>query len=458
VDLWEKEIKLVGTPLFQRLRGIRQLAMANLVYPGALHTRFEHSLGVCHVAGLMAARLGLEDKYETPLVRMAALLHDLGHGPFSHVSESLLERYADRTQLPPDQKKEKIHELITAHLIKNDPAIVKIIGEDSCDEIVRLLSVGHGQPAMRSIVSGPLDADKQDYLLRDSLFCGVEYGVFDLHQLHRSLLLDGPDNEKELMVDVNGIHAVEQYALAKYYLTANVYRHKVRLITDQMLVRAITLGIEQDGLDDLRAIYAFDNSHEFFQRYSRWNDERLMAAFGEEAKPGTCCGRLLGRLRDRRLLKRVFSERIQRFDDLPLRAKLLSLGGKADGDEQRRALDHLRGEIEGSLADVIAEHAHADVDPLEVILHVFDIKSVRTTSRNDESGIPIATGGETRYFHEESALFASINESYLEGFVEVYAPVSWPDRTRRSKLLNALKAPIRDAIGAIVKPTLAGEP
>jgi HD superfamily phosphohydrolase len=105
VELREKEIKLVGTPLFQRLRGIRQLAMANLVYPGALHTRFDHSPGVCHVAGLLSKQLGLNDNAETDLVRLAALLHDLGHGPFSHVSESLLERYADRSKLAADQKK-----------------------------------------------------------------------------------------------------------------------------------------------------------------------------------------------------------------------------------------------------------------------------------------------------------------------------------------------------------------
>ena len=77
-------------------------------------------------------------------------------------------------------------------------------------------------------------------------FCGVEYGVFDIFQLHRSLVLAGPKDEEELMVDEDGIHAVEQYVLAKYYLTKNVYRHKVRLISDQMLVRAIILGIEVD--------------------------------------------------------------------------------------------------------------------------------------------------------------------------------------------------------------------
>ena len=94
--LREIEVKLLATPLYQRLRGVRQLAMANLVYPGALHTRFDHSLGVCHVAGMMARCLDLNED-QTQLVRLAALLHDLGHGPFSHVSEYALERYANRT-------------------------------------------------------------------------------------------------------------------------------------------------------------------------------------------------------------------------------------------------------------------------------------------------------------------------------------------------------------------------
>src|SRR5947208_16724692 len=89
---------IVDSRALQRLRGIRQLAMANLVYPGALHTRFDHTLGVCHVAGLMAESLDLEEQ-EVEIVRLAALLHDLGHGPFSHVSENALERYANRQKI-----------------------------------------------------------------------------------------------------------------------------------------------------------------------------------------------------------------------------------------------------------------------------------------------------------------------------------------------------------------------
>lgn len=102
----DEEVKLINLDVLQRLRGIRQLAFASLVYPGALHTRFDHTLGVAHVAAQMADELEL-DEGERALVRLAALLHDVGHGPFSHVSEYALERYADRGQLPQDLKKGK---------------------------------------------------------------------------------------------------------------------------------------------------------------------------------------------------------------------------------------------------------------------------------------------------------------------------------------------------------------
>src|SRR5690349_6616175 len=112
VNLPDEMLPLVNTHALQRLRAIRQLALANLVYPGALHTRFDHTLGVTHVAGMMAEQLKIEGK-ERRLVLLAALLHDIGHGPFSHVSEESLSRYADRSTLKEGQKDHKIHELVT---------------------------------------------------------------------------------------------------------------------------------------------------------------------------------------------------------------------------------------------------------------------------------------------------------------------------------------------------------
>jgi HD superfamily phosphohydrolase len=445
--LGEEEMKLVGTPLFQRLRGIRQLAMANLVYPGALHTRFDHSLGVCHVAGLLSRQLDLVAD-ERRLVSVAALLHDLGHGPFSHVSESLLERYADRSSLPNYQKKEKIHELVTAHLIGNDPRIRDIVGRDTCETVVKLLSTGHGQPALRSIVSGPLDADKQDYLLRDSRFCGVEYGIFDIHQLHRSLMLHGDDDEKALMIAPDGVHAVEQYVLAKYFMTTNVYSHRVRLITDQMLIRAIVLGIEVDGLEELRKVYAFDNSSEFFEQYIAWDDARLFMRFGADSEPKNLCESLLQRLRQRRLFKSVFSEKAKSFGP-EIASKILNIG-KREHDETRRR-------VELASAEILCTHFKGEVKPQEVIVHGFDIKSVRTSSRNDESAMLVRKNPPVP-FEEESSLFASINESYSDGYVQVYAPVVWPDRTQKAKRMKELKEPIRQAIESIAGSSQVGAP
>jgi putative nucleotidyltransferase with HDIG domain len=160
-----EEVKVIDLDILQRLRAIRQLAMAYLVYPGALHTRFDHTLGVAHVAGQMADELAL-DGQERRLVRLAALLHDIGHGPFSHVSEYALDRYADRKSLPKGLKKEKIHEIITGHLIRSHEPLVNRLGQEKCNEISKLLAVGVGDPILKSIVSGPLDSDKQETLLR----------------------------------------------------------------------------------------------------------------------------------------------------------------------------------------------------------------------------------------------------------------------------------------------------
>jgi hypothetical protein len=445
ISLREKEVRLVNSAVMQRLRGIRQLAMANLVYPGALHTRFDHSLGVLHVAGHMAERFEL-DSDDTELVRLAALLHDVGHGPFSHVSEQALERYADRTSLAGADKREKIHELVTAEIIRSDGNALCILGQETCERVARLLAGKYGERALKAIVCGPLDADKQDYLLRDSRFCGVEYGVFDLHQMHRSLRLRGPDEDREIMVDPDGVHALEQYVLAKYYMTANVYRHKVRVITDQMLVRAIELGVDKDGIDDLRTLYAYDGSARFVGRYQHYDDARLLHEFGPEGRYCRAkCADLLGRLRERRLLKRVFTARTR--DLGPGAAEAVSSVTRVKNAAQRR-------NIEAKLAESLNRAVGNAVDADLVILHVFDLKSVRESARNDEKGIMVDMPSEPRPFDQESALFASIDEKYVEEYVEVYAPVSWNDRTERARILDCADGPVRDILSSLSVPEI----
>src|SRR6266436_6987297 len=410
-----EEVRLINLDVLQRLRGIQQLAMASLVYPGALHTRFDHTLGVAHVAGEMADALGL-DAEERTFVRQAALLHDIGHGPFSHVSEYAIDRFADRSALPADLKKERIHVIITGHLIRHHESIIQRLGQETCNRIAQLLSEGVGDPVLRTIVSGPLDSDKQDYLLRDSLFAGVNYGVFDIHQLQRSLACEEIDGQKELVIRRDGVHAVEQFVMAKYYLTTMVYRHKVRLITDQMIARATALGIERDEIAQLSELYSFDNSTKFYENYLRWNDAKFLHVFGENGPSGTKCTELIQRLINRNLLKRVFYASVKEFP-ADCKETLVSLG--------KRENANLREAIEQEVAARIASELNEKVEPDFTILHTYQIKSVRESSRNDEASILVGKSpNPPGKFEEESVLFSSINERFADQYVEVYAPIS----------------------------------
>jgi hypothetical protein len=288
---------------------------------------------------------------------------------------------------------------------------------------------------LRSIVSGPLDADKQDYLLRDSRFCGVPYGVFDIHQLHRSFALVGPEGEKQLMVERDGVPAVEQYALAKYHMTTLVYRHRVRLITDQMLVRAIRLGIVKDNDERLRKLYQFDNSEDFIREYVGWDDGRFMHEFCVGAPPSKCQG-LLDRLVHRKLLKRVFEARTREFSP-EVRDSLGRLSDPEDAE--------LRTRLENAIAHALAELTGQRVDPDLVVVNVFSIRSVKEMSRNDEAGI-LVIDTRPEPFDQVSTLFASINEGYADEYLEVYAPVEWDTPTDKKSIIAHTKQFILDLV------------
>jgi uncharacterized protein len=151
------EHELIDSPVFQRLRRIRQLAMASLVYPGALHTRFDHSLGAMHVAGKIANAIGI-DSEERRLVRLAALLHDIGHGPFSHVSEPILEAFAS---LPKHQRNKQIHEMLTKQIIMTDKSLERVLSHRDREHITGILDGVWGDSVMKDIVSGPLASKRE---------------------------------------------------------------------------------------------------------------------------------------------------------------------------------------------------------------------------------------------------------------------------------------------------------
>lgn len=207
---------LIDTPEFQRLRRIRQLGLAYFAYQSAEHSRFTHSLGAFHLAARMIAKLRLS--YDIPAeaqtaVRIAALLHDIGHGPFSHVIESILGFH---------------HEDFTVEAVLSEETEVgKLLRRFSptlADDVAAIIRGDFKPRALAQLVSSQLDVDRMDYLLRDSLMTGAKYGVYDLEWIIRSIEID--ESNDHLYLSAPGIFAVEAYLQARYYMYRQVYFHR----------------------------------------------------------------------------------------------------------------------------------------------------------------------------------------------------------------------------------------
>jgi len=209
-------VALIDTPEFQRLRRIRQLGLAYFAYQAAEHSRFTHSLGAFHLATRMIAKLRMtyEISDETQAaVRIAALLHDVGHGPFSHVIESILGFH---------------HEDFTiAAVLSSETEIGKLLrgfSETLADDVAAIIRGDYKHRALSQLVSSQLDVDRMDYLLRDSLMTGAKYGVYDLEWIIKSIEINVEDDH--LYVSTPGLYAVEDYLQARYYMYRQVYFHR----------------------------------------------------------------------------------------------------------------------------------------------------------------------------------------------------------------------------------------
>jgi HD superfamily phosphohydrolase len=228
-------VALIDTPEFQRLRRVRQLGLAYFAYQSAEHSRFTHSLGAGHLATRILDKLShkysiaAEDRIA---VRAAALLHDIGHGAFSHVIESILgfhhEQFTIDAVLSPDTDVGRVLELFSSDIAEN---IASIIRGD------------FHNISLAQIVSSQLDADRMDYLLRDSLMTGAKYGVYDLEWVIKSIEID--EQNGHLYVSAPGIYAVEDYLQARYYMFRQVYFHRTlrsaEAVLKVLLQRALDL-------------------------------------------------------------------------------------------------------------------------------------------------------------------------------------------------------------------------
>lgn len=312
IRLDDTAVRIVDTAVFQRLRRIRQLGLAYLVYPGASHTRFDHALGVYHLAGRAVALLGERgalatvDPLDCRLVQYAALLHDIGHYPFSHALEEL-----DAARVPAH------HEALTGRFLA-DPelrAVLATVSSDAAERIDRLIR-GVSDSPLQGLVSGSLDLDKIEYLNRDASFCGVPYGVVDMDRLVHALAIvpDPVTGRLEIGVHEKGLSALESLLFAKYQMFRNVYwHHAVRSATavykrlvleslDGALVRPDELvGRSDEGMLALLEARA---------------EERLRA--GDDYVARAVRERWLPAIRDRRLPKRALEVPGEMLRDTPL--------------------------------------------------------------------------------------------------------------------------------------------
>jgi len=240
VRVYDNELKIIDTPIFQRLRRIRQLSGAHLIYPGAQHTRFEHSLGVMHIAsmaGQALAEKGVVSFDDIQNLRLAGLLHDIGHGPFSHLFEEIFE-----------EKRKISHEDLGRDIILKTE-IGDIISKNGFDKkLITKLAFGDSKlQFMNEIISGVLSADIMDYLLRDGYFTGAEHAKIDHHRLTHSLDV----YKNKLALDKSSLVNFETMMISRFQMFKAVYFHKTVRAGEVMLLEAMDLAEDELGLSSM---------------------------------------------------------------------------------------------------------------------------------------------------------------------------------------------------------------
>ncbi|WP_435347635.1 HD domain-containing protein [Haloarchaeobius sp. HRN-SO-5] len=348
---------LLDTPEMQRLRNIKQLGTASLVYPSANHTRFEHSLGVYHNACEALDHLNVEGE-RAEKVRAAALLHDVGHGPFSHNLEPLTHRRTGKYH-------DDVHELFE----QSEVGAVLRDHDISPAEVAALVA---GDGRYGQLVSGELDVDRMDYLVRDAHHTGVPYGTIDHARLVRELTFEGDD----LVLQEGNVQTAESLLVARALMTPTVYDHHVTRISKAMLRRAGERLLAATGLTA--------------GRLRRMDDPDFLVALRATRETAD----VARRFDHRNLFKRaVWAE----LDDVP-----------------EFLLDADHEAVRGYERDIAAD---AGVDPEHVVL---DVPGEPTMT---ESSTRVLVGGEARRLDEQSPLVHALQSAQQSQWrLGVYCP------------------------------------
>ena len=287
IRVYHHELPLIDHPIFQRLRRIRQLSGAHLTYPAAQHTRFEHSLGVMHIAGQAGHSLnekGFLKSDDIQVLRLAALLHDIGHGPFSHLYEEII------------QKKKMSHEDFGKQIILKSE-IGDIISKNGFDKkFITKIAFGNSKfQYLNEIVSGALSADMMDYLLRDGYFTGAEHAKVDHKRITQSLNV----HRKKLALERSALYSFESMMHSRYQMFKAVYFHKTVRAAEVMLLEALRLSDDEFGFTNFN-----------LDEYLKLTDEFILSSLLTSKSSKFRRARQFAQdYQDRKLLKCVF-ERI----------------------------------------------------------------------------------------------------------------------------------------------------
>jgi HD superfamily phosphohydrolase len=380
IELTAAEARLLDCTVLQRLRRLRQLGLAYLAFPSAEHSRFSHALGALAMGTRAFDQLESfegDAAYQRRLLRAALLLHDIGHGPFSHACEAVLGvRHEERTRA-----------MLALPELKNHLEELEVDAQDALDLI--LGSAQSKYPVLSELVSGPnLDADRMDYLLRDAYFTGVSSGRYDADQLIASLRVFAVNGKSVLGIDRRGVVALESFVLARYMMFASVYFHH----TTRMFERILQIVLRElwpdphcldpidDFLrwDDFRVLNELRDSDSAAAKALR-NRERLYAVAAEfnGERDGRIIGRCEGALRERWGSAVWTDKQAQSMHRLPMQidgeARTIWVGTSSGSIVDAREASDLIAKISGQAhwCKIFVERNRVDVDEARRICRDF---------------------------------------------------------------------------------------
>ncbi|RZN34829.1 MAG: HD domain-containing protein [Methanophagales archaeon ANME-1-THS] len=405
IELDELAIAILDTVELQRLRRIRQLGFSYLVYPGANHTRFEHSLGTYYLMNVLLDRLEVANEEEQEL-RAASLIHDIGHGPFSHVTELLIRRYAGRSHeavedllfAEGDERPERrdadlppatLAEVLDAYRLDTKQIVGYIKGERTGSGSKRDFS---------KILNGEIDVDRMDYLVRDSYYTGVAYGVVDNIRLIRGL--DFVNDE--LVITEKGILPAEYLLFSRFLMHPAVYNHHTSRIAQLMFLNALEAFIESKVESESASK---DYARQYALALRRMDDAEITTALrNAQGYPKE----IMARIDERRLFKRALYINLTELDETV--AEELS-------EEQR--LKEVEEEL-GKRAGVPGGYLLVDFQG-------------RKGDELEESAAKVVLGNEFKRLRDVSSLVATLSRVFQENYkFGVYTPEKYRADVKRA--------------------------